>query len=101
MNARSTASCAASTAAIADLLVTVRDRIPVGLPHDSFYRFIETLVHKETKELAVKWDDELVKADPYAEYRQLGAIAGLPGSALAIEMADDFTEACTGRVVVH
>jgi NAD(P) transhydrogenase subunit alpha len=28
----------------------------------NLYAFVETLVNKETKELAVKWDDELVKA---------------------------------------
>ena len=28
----------------------------------NLYNFIETLVDKSTKELAVKWDDELVKA---------------------------------------
>ena len=28
----------------------------------NLYAFVETLVDKETKELAVKWDDELVKA---------------------------------------
>ena len=28
----------------------------------NLYAFVETLIDKETKELAVKWDDELVKA---------------------------------------
>ena len=28
----------------------------------NLYAFVETLVNKDTKELAVKWDDELVKA---------------------------------------
>ena len=63
--ARSPARWPRSTASRSSAISTCRAASPAsasGLYAKNLYNFLEILIDKKTKALAVKWDDEIVKA---------------------------------------